>query len=98
MPKSRRLSTGNVLYALWSLVVCPVLGLLAVFPTHGEGGATRFVLLFCVLPAVLAAIGGVVTHRDPALTIGLSIAAGLLGAAVWLLVIIAAAASGVYDT
>lgn len=85
-------------FVVWALVVCPLIGVLAVIPTHGDGGAWTFILRFCVLPAVLAAIGGLVIQRRPALVIPLSVVAGVMGLGYWFLIILLAAASGVYDT
>ena len=84
-------------FVFWSLVVCPVVGLVAALATHGNGDVSTFVLRFCVLPAVLVIAAGFLNRRRPGVIAGLAVTAALLGLVAWFVLIALAAASGVYD-
>jgi hypothetical protein len=86
-------------FYLWSLVACPLIAwFVAVFGTNGNGGATKFTLIFIGLPALLALVGARLLKRGAGDAIIGAVLAGILGAVAWFLTVLWLASEGVYET
>ena len=93
----RWLLTG---FYLWSLVAAPVIGALVASSFANSHDVWPFVFAFVVLPAGLAFAAARVYHRHigSGHAIAATVGAALVGPTIWLLIVIALGASGVYDT
>jgi hypothetical protein len=85
-------------FYLWSLLVCPLIGLLvAVLGTRGEGGVAKFAFLFIGLPALLAVAGALAARKRALDTLAGALGAGLTGAGNWVLILLWLEAQGVLE-
>ena len=86
-------------FLLWAFLACPALAWwFTLFVAGSDGGVSKFVLLFVVLPGALAFGAGLLAHR-PFAEIGVgTIAAAVLGGLTWVLTIVYLASQGVFDT
>ena len=87
-------------FYLWSLVVAPAIGAMVATSFASSHDVWPFVFAFVILPAGLAFAAARVYHRRIGWghAIAGTVGAALVGPALWLLIVIALAASGVYDT
>ena len=81
----------------WSVIVCPLVGLVAALVVRGSG-ATLGVLVFIGVPFLLSAVGLIWMLRSAVDIIVLSALASVTSGLVWFLIFSALAGQGVYDT
>ena len=83
---------------LWSLLVCPIIGLVAGLAA-GRGDSPKIaVLTFIAVPAALSVLGLIVMRRSRVEVIVLAILSAAIEGATVLLLFIALASRGIYDT
>lgn len=81
----------------WTLIACPLITLGAVDIAGSDGPGTKFFFLFIVFPAALAALGGWALPVRAGEAVLAALVAGGLGVALWVLSVVMAARSGVFD-